>query len=348
MKPTNIFHFVLGAIGAATISINSVSAQTTVPITGGNFNATVTSGVTTFNSGTALTSLGTITFSSVTGGTTTAPSGVVVGNPTILSNGISSGSIGSPSQTFTNAPLNLTGTISSVANPSVNILNVGAVVNSGNIVLPNSLVSSLSTTPLPITSGSSVPITGGSLSVTTTNFGTRLNSGGIILTSFGPISILSATIVNFTSQNGAVTRNGSPVSAPTRPDIVGDRFSADGTFSGALLGNTLTNLPYAITGNVSSVAFTPPVGVPTSSLVTFTLSGGSASLPTSLVSSLSGNGTGGAVIGFLRGRAFTLTASDNQLISNIFGLQPPSDIGQYFVPPSGIAVSRVHPDLFAK
>ena len=218
MKSTNIVYSVLGAISAVTISAVPTFAQTTsVPITGGSFTATVTSGVTTFNSGTALTSLGTITFSSVTGGTTTAPSGVAVGNSVILSNGISNGSIGSPSQQFTNATLNLTGTISSVTNPSINVFNVGANVNSGNIVLSNSLVSSLSGT-----------------------------------------------------------------------------------------GTTGTGTTGTIFGNTSGI---------------FGSTGGSSS---------------------------TVIAANNQIVRNILGLQPVADVEQYFLPPSGLAGSRIHPDLFAK
>jgi hypothetical protein len=215
MKSTNIVYSVLGAISAVTVSAVPTFAQTTVPITGGSFTATVTSGVTTFNSGTALTSFGTITFSSVTGGTTTAPS-AVIGSPVVLSNGISSGSIGSPSQPFTNALLNINGTISSVSNPSINVFNVGANVNSGNIVLSNSLVSSLSGTG-------------------TTGTGT----------------------------------------------------------TGAIFGTT-------------------------------------------------------GIFGSTGGSSSTVTESNKQLARNILGLQPVPDVEQYFLPPSGLAGSRIHPDVFAK
>jgi hypothetical protein len=144
MKSTSLLYYVLGAMAAVNLSATASFAQTaTVQISGGSFTATVNSGVTTFNSGSALTAIGTINFSSVTGGTTTASS-PTVGTPVNLANGISNGSIGSPSQSFTNAPLNISGTISSVSNTAPNVFNVGANVNSGNIVLPSSLVSSLS------------------------------------------------------------------------------------------------------------------------------------------------------------------------------------------------------------
>ena len=115
MKPTNLFFSLLGSISTISLlaTLPSFAQTTFVPFTGGNFTASVLSGVTTFNSGTGLTSLGTITFSSVTGGTTTAQA-ASVSSPINLLDGVSNGFIGSPSQSFTNAPLALLGTITSV------------------------------------------------------------------------------------------------------------------------------------------------------------------------------------------------------------------------------------------
>ena len=91
-----------------------------------------------FSSGGVLTSFGSIVFTSITGGTTTAAS-TNIGTPVTLTNGISSGGIGSPNQFFSNAPLNLTGTISS-SNPSGNLVNIGTTISSGNIILPNTVI----------------------------------------------------------------------------------------------------------------------------------------------------------------------------------------------------------------
>jgi hypothetical protein len=164
-----------------------------------------------------------------------------------------------------------------------------------------SAVSATTITALPsFAQTTPIPVTGGSLSITN-NFVTgvtSLNSGASILTSFGPISVSSGTINNANSQAGAVIQNGVLTAPPSRPDQVGDSFSASGTGSGALLGNTLNNFNYAITGNISSLVFTPSGNVqPVSSQVTFALNGGSVSLPTSLVGSLSGGTTGGTTTG---------------------------------------------------
>ena len=157
MKSTNIFCSVLGAISAVTISAVPTFAQTTsVPITGGSFSATNTTGVgTTYNSATALTSLGIINFSSVTQGALTIPAigftSIGVSNPSRLPvvgdtvnavNTISSGTISN--QSFTNAPLNATGLVQTFSQPAVNVYVLTASISSGTIVLPSSLVSTLS------------------------------------------------------------------------------------------------------------------------------------------------------------------------------------------------------------
>ena len=159
-----------------------------------------------------------------------------------------------------------------------------------------SAVSAATITALPsFAQTTPIPVTGGSLSITNNLVTgvTSLNSGASMLTSFGPISVSSGTINNANSQAGAVVQNGVLTVSPSREDRVGDSFSASGTGSGSLSGNTLNNFNYAITGNISSVVFTPnaPNVQPLSSQVTFALNGGSVSLPTSLVTSLSG-GTG--------------------------------------------------------
>ena len=141
MKVTTLLSSILGAVSAVTFSaLPSFAQSTIVPITGGNFTATVTSGVAAFTSGTALTSVGTIVFSSVTGGTTNAPSGLAINNPVNLTGGSSNGTIGTSAQPFASAPLNLNGTITSIQATGPNIFNVGANVISGNITLPTSLV----------------------------------------------------------------------------------------------------------------------------------------------------------------------------------------------------------------
>lgn len=188
-----------------------------------------------------------------------------------------------------------------------------------------------------------VPITGGSLGITNLSAGGGVvvvfNPGAIILTSFGPISVSSGTVGNANSQAGAVVQNGVLAVLPTRPDQVGDSFTASGIASGSLSGNTLNNFNYAVTGTISSITFNPPV----SSQVNFALNGGNVSLPSSLVSSLSGTtgGTNNSPIS-------SIIPLNDVDASNLFNSQPVLESGKNFLPPSSLAGSRIHPDLSSR
>ena len=117
MKPTTLFFSLLSAISVSAVSAIPSFAQTTsVPIIGGSFSGTNTTGVgTTFNNAFALTPLGTVIFTSITGGALTVPAtgftSVGVSNPSRLpvaldvvniNNAISSGTISN--QSFSGAP----------------------------------------------------------------------------------------------------------------------------------------------------------------------------------------------------------------------------------------------------
>ena len=301
----------VSTLSGGTTSVPPVSGTTLVPITGGNFTASVLSGVTTVNSGTGLTSLGTITFSSVTGGTTNARAASVA-SPISLLDGVSNGSIGSPSQSFTNAPLNLFGTITSVSNPSPNLFNVVANLDIGRIILPASLVSTLSggttsvppvsgitsvppvsgTTSVPPTSGTtSVPLVGGIFSATnTTGVGTTYNSA-TALTSLGTINFTSVTEGALTIPAIGFTSVG--VSNPSRFPVAGDVVNVNNTISSGTISNqSFTNAPLNATGLVQTFSQTAS----NVSVLTGSVSSGTIGLPSSLVTSLSSN-TGGTTGG---------------------------------------------------
>ena len=156
MKPTTLFLSILGAISTASISVLPSFAQTTpVPITGGNFSASadLNTGILSYNSGSLLTSFGTITLTAGSGALTipainydsstpfdplNPPTSPAVGddvNYVGLTSGIISG------QSFVNAPTNGTGTVTSFSlSIATATATATASVTSGTIALPSSLV----------------------------------------------------------------------------------------------------------------------------------------------------------------------------------------------------------------
>ena len=150
MKATTLLSSILGAVSAVTFSaLPSFAIPTTVPITGGTFNVIVNQNKTptlvSFNAGTALTPLGPIVFSSISNIAIDFPFGLTDDQPIAFAAMSSTGTISG--QSFTNAPLNLTGIISTafLIFPSTTLVNT--TVTSGTISLSTKLVASLTPTP---------------------------------------------------------------------------------------------------------------------------------------------------------------------------------------------------------
>ena len=151
MKATTLLSSILGAVSAVTFSpLPSFAILTTVPITGVSFNVTSAYlNLGSFVNGTALNPLGTIVFSSTSNIAIGFPSGRSSnGQPITFAAMSSTGTISG--RLFTNAPLNLTGTILSrsiVFLPATTTL-VNTIVTGGTISLSTKLVASLTPTSL--------------------------------------------------------------------------------------------------------------------------------------------------------------------------------------------------------
>jgi hypothetical protein len=303
MKSFSTLFVLLGAVSATTITALPSFAQTTpVAVTGGSLAITnnLLTGVVSINSGAnILTSVGPISISSGTITNATTQAGTVVQNGMITdvpsradqvgdsfdASGTASGALSG--NTLNNVNYVLTGTISSlVFSPSGNVQptssQVDFALNGGSFSLPTALVNSLSGT-------TAVPVTGGSLSVADDRTGVLSLNPTSILTSVGTISISSGTVTNGRSQNGGVLENGIVTVFPSRSDAIGDSASIGGVATGTLSGRLFSDANYAVTGTISGfTGLDLPVRT-----TNFSLNGGSISLPTSLVSSLSGSiGTG--------------------------------------------------------
>ena len=200
----------------------------------------------------------------------------------------------------------------------------------------------------------SVSISGGNFSATTSSTtGVTSFNGGTALTSFGTIVFSNVT-------GGALTiptigfSSISPT-PPTRLPIAGDSVNVvNGSSSGTLSGQSFTNALLNSTGAVQTFSQSGA-----NNTITGSITSGTILLPSPLVSGLSGTGTTGTgttgaifgttgIFGSTGGSSSTVTESNKQLARNILGLQPVPDVEQYFLPPSGLASSRIHPDVFAK
>ncbi len=195
----------------------------------------------------------------------------------------------------------------------------------------------------------SVSISGGNFSATTSSTtGVTSFNGGTALTSFGTIVFSNVT-------GGALTIptigfNSTSPTPPSRLPIAGDSVNVvNGSSSGTLSGQSFTNALLNSTGAVQTFSQSGA-----NNTITGSITSGTILLPSPLVSGLSGTGTTGAIFGTTGifgstgGSSSTVTESNKQLARNILGLQPVPDVEQYFLPPSGLASSRIHPDVFAK
>ena len=199
-----------------------------------------------------------------------------------------------------------------------------------------------------------VSLSGGNFSATSSSTtGVTSFNSGTALTSFGTIVFTNVT-------GGALTIptigfNSTISTPPSRLPIAGDSVNVvNASSSGTLSGLSFTNALLNSTGAVQTFSQSG-----TNNTITGSLSSGTIQLPSSLVSSLSGSSTtsssttissttSSGTNGVIFGSTSTLTSSQTQIVRNVLGLQPVADVEQYFLPPSGLAGSRIHPDLFAK
>lgn len=214
------------------------------------------------------------------------------------------------------------------------------------------------TTPVSLSGGSFSATNSSTTGVTSFNGGTALTSLGTIVFSNVTGGALTIPTIGF---------NSTSPTPPSRLPIAGDSVNVvNGISSGTLSGQSFTNALLNSTGAVQTFSQSGA-----NNTITGSITSGTIQLPSPLVSSLSGTGTTGTtrttgasgtgtagsifgnsntsgIFGSTVGSSSAVTASQTQIVRNIFGLQPVADVEQYFLPPSGLAGSRIHPDLFAK
>jgi CHAT domain-containing protein len=237
-----------GSISLPTALLNLSSSSspptgsTDVPFTGGNFNIDVAnSGSVRFNSGSAVTPLGTVTFSASnfnnflnrrTALVNTA-SGNNVNDLIVFTGQNVSGTFGSLANSFTNAPATILGKIAANASTASGV-NLTNTITSGVINLPNSVVG--------IEANSGFPIVGGNFFVRsntkdfaeiTVGFNTLVTSVGTVRVKVDSTSLstLFAPSLNYQIKPGTFT----PYVEPANIDaIINKTLDISGFTSGTL------------------------------------------------------------------------------------------------------------------